>query len=223
MFREARSFAWIPLHAPSGYRLRKHGTRPFRTTSMTHRTEPMLAGGRDSGQWVVISPATPDDEETLWLMLTFAASMGHGGPDQVPAARADAYLSTYVSDWGKRAGDVGVIARDSHGCAIGAAWLRLCHSEHRFRVADPSVPELATAVLPQARGRAVGTGMMQSLIDLAAPAHQRITLSVRAGNPARRFYARLGFIEVSRMQNRVGGESIVMILDLRQSTRPLAP
>jgi GNAT superfamily N-acetyltransferase len=179
----------------------------------------MPAGARDSGQWAVISPATPDDEETLWLMLTFAASMGHGGPDQVQAARSDAYLSTYVSDWGKRAGDVGVIARDPLGWAIGAAWLRLSLNEHRFRVADPSVPELATGVLPQARGHGVGTGMMQSLIDLAAPVHQRITLSVRAGNPARRFYTRLGFVEVSRMENRVGGESVVMILDLRQSPR----
>jgi GNAT superfamily N-acetyltransferase len=170
-------------------------------------------------QQVQISPATASDEEILWLMLTFAASMGNGGIEEIEKARSDPYLSTYVNDWGRKSGDVGVIARDPEGLPLGAAWLRLSHDESRLRVADQSVPELATGVLPQARGRGIGTGMMQSLIQLAAPRHTQITLSVRAENPARHFYSRLGFVEISRMTNRVGGDSIVMILDLRKATQ----
>jgi GNAT superfamily N-acetyltransferase len=173
----------------------------------------------DSLKQVEISPATVEDEETLWLMLTFAASMGNGGMAEVEKARSDPYLSTYVDDWGKKAGDVGVIARDAGGLPLGAAWLRLSHDATKLRVADQSVPELATGVLPHARGSGVGTGMMQSLIQLAAPRYPQITLSVRAENPARHFYARLGFVEMSRMTNRVGGDSIVMILDLRKATQ----
>lgn len=168
---------------------------------------------------VQISPATAEDEEILWLMLTFAASMGSGGIEEVEEARSDPYLSTYVNDWGQQSGDVGVIARDPEGLPIGAAWLRVSHVEAEWRVADQSVPELATAVLPHARGRGVGTRMMQALIQRAAPWHQQITLSVRAENPARRFYARHGFFEAFEMKNRVGGDSIVMILDLPKATQ----
>jgi GNAT superfamily N-acetyltransferase len=170
-------------------------------------------------QQVQISPATAEDEEILWLMLTFAASMGSGGMEEVEKARSDPNLSTYVNDWGHQSGDIGIIARDPGGLPIGAAWLRLSHDEAEWRVADQSVPELATAVLPHARGRGVGTRMMQALIKLAAQWHRQITLSVRAGNPARHFYSRLGFVEISRMTNRVGGESIVMILDLPKATQ----
>jgi GNAT superfamily N-acetyltransferase len=170
-------------------------------------------------QQVQISPATAEDEEILWLMLTFAASMGSGGMEEVEKARSDPYLSTYVNDWGQQSGDVGVIARDHGGLPSGAAWLRLSHEEAELRVADQSVPELATAVLPHARGRGVGTRMMQALIQLAAPWHQRITLSVRVENPARRFYTRLGFVEASTMKNRIGGDSIVMILNLRKASQ----
>ncbi len=163
-----------------------------------------------------ISPANAADAATLWLMLTYAASMGDGGPEQVAEAQADPCLRTYVDGWGTQAGDLGVIARDAGGRAIGAAWLRLSHRATPGRVAEPSVPELATGVLPEARGRGVGTRLLQSLIVLAAPTHRRIRLSVRAENPARRFYGRLGFVEESRMTNRVGGESLVMTLELPQ-------
>jgi GNAT superfamily N-acetyltransferase len=184
------------------------------SSAMTNDPGGLPAEFTAGGQQVRITPATAEDEDTLWLMLTYAASMGRGGHDQVEHARYDAYLSSYVVDWGTKAGDVGVIARDLLGRAIGAAWLRLSHKEDKLRVADQSIPELATAVLPHARGRGVGTGMMQSLIGLAAPTHRQIALSVRIENPAHRFYSRLGFVEVSRMKNRVGGDSIVMILDL---------
>jgi GNAT superfamily N-acetyltransferase len=122
-----------------------------------------------------------------------------------------------VNHWGQKSGDIGVIARDPEGLPIGAAWLRLGNDEAKLRVADQSVPELATGVLREARGRGIGTEMMQSLIRLAAPRYPQITLSVRAENPARYFYYRLGFVEISRMTNRVGGDSIVMILDLQHA------
>ncbi len=169
---------------------------------------------------VRIAPATADDAATLWLMLTYAASMGKGGPDQVAMAQADPCLCAYVEGWGRQAGDLGVIAREAGGRAIGAAWLRLSHEATPGRVAEPSVPELAAAVHPEARGRGVGTHLLQALIVLAAPTYRRIRLSVRTENPARRFYGRLGFVEESRITNRVGGESIVMTLEL---PHPLAP
>lgn len=42
-----------------------------------------------------ISLATAEQEPFLWLMLTYAASMGEGGRREVPKAQADPYLRAY--------------------------------------------------------------------------------------------------------------------------------
>lgn len=163
---------------------------------------------------VYIMPAEVQDEAVLWLMLTYAASMGEGGAEQVATAQSDPFLMTYVSGWGLKKGDVGVVARDAPGNALGAAWLRLGGGGGQFKLSDDDVPELATAVIPAARGRGVGTALMKRLIALATPHFRRIVLSVREENPAVPFYSRLGFRAVSTMKNRVGGNSLVMALDL---------
>ena len=98
-----------------------------------------------------------------------------------------------------------------------SAWLRLGAGGHSFNLGDPVTPELATAVLPEARGRGVGTLMMKRLILLASPRYPAIVLSVREANRASEFYRRLGFRETGRMKNRVGGNSLVMELQLSAS------
>ena len=163
---------------------------------------------------IYMTPAEVQDEGVLWLMLTFAASMGKGGAEQVGRAQSDPYLKTYVSGWGLKKGDVGVVSRDELGNVLGAAWLRLGGDGGQFKLSDADVPELATAVIPAARGRGVGTVLMRRLIELATPHFRRVVLSAREENPAIRFYSRLGFRVVSTMKNRVGGDSFVMALDL---------
>jgi ribosomal protein S18 acetylase RimI-like enzyme len=153
-------------------------------------------------------------------MLTYAASMGEGGAREAARAQADPYLRAYVEHWDRRAGDLGVVAQDRRSRPLGAAWLRLVHHGHPLQVGEGSLPELATGVVPEARGQGVGTAMLRHLIELAAPLHRRILLSVRLENPARRFYERLGFAPVAPMTNRVGGESLVMALDLSRTGPP---
>jgi len=168
---------------------------------------------------IYVTAAKAQDEPVLWLMLTFAARMESGGEEQIAHARSDPYLSTYVSEWGTKRGDLGVVARDGFGEVLGAAWLRLGSAEGPYKLGDKQVPELATAVMPQARRRGVGTVLMKHLIESAMPYFPRIVLSVRDGNPAVFFYSSLGFREVSRMKNRVGGDSLVMTLDLAQAAQ----
>ena len=159
--------------------------------------------------------ALPDDEPTLWLMLTFAASMEHAGDETAIAqAQADEYLRGYVKHWGQQPGDLGIIARSAAGQALGAAWLRLGQKDGPFKVSNSQVPELAIAVLPEARDRGIGKAMMRHLIERARGQFPAIVLSVREGNPATRFYENLGFCTTERMENRVGGASWVMRLDL---------
>jgi ribosomal protein S18 acetylase RimI-like enzyme len=163
---------------------------------------------------IEVTPAGAGDEPVLWLMLTYAASMGAGGPERIAEAQADPYLRTYVAGWGSRPGDLGVVAREPSGEPIGAAWLRLGTGGGPFKLSDDETPELATAVTPHARGRGVGSLLMKTLIEAARPHFPRLVLSVREENPAARFYARLGFRELARMKNRVGGDSLVMSLEL---------
>lgn len=165
---------------------------------------------------IVVTAATAADEPILWRMLTFAASMGDGEDDQLARAQADPYLRSYGQNWCQQPGDVGVVAREQSRRAIGAAWLRLAGRPDRLRVAEPSLPELAMGVVPEARGQGVGSRLLRELIRQAAPLHPAMVLSVRADNPARRFYVRHGFVEVGTMTNRVGGTSIVMKLDLHR-------
>jgi ribosomal protein S18 acetylase RimI-like enzyme len=161
----------------------------------------------------VLVEATAVDTPTLWLMLTYAATMGEGGAARVPEAKADPYLRTYVEGWGSRADDIGVIARVG-GEDVGAAWLRSSPHDSPFKLGAEGAPELATAVSPAWRGRGIGAALMRELVVRARGHVDAIVLSVRADNPAARFYARLGFRETSRLVNRVGGESLAMRLEL---------
>jgi GNAT superfamily N-acetyltransferase len=147
-------------------------------------------------------------------MLPFAASMQKNGMEQISFVKSDPYLAAYVADWKAREGDIGVIARDNSGKVLGATWLRLARAEGRFDLCNKVVPELAIAVVPEARGIGVGKALMNHLIELAKPLFRKIILSVRVQNPAVYFYSQLGFSEISTIKNRVGGSSIVMALDL---------
>jgi ribosomal protein S18 acetylase RimI-like enzyme len=153
---------------------------------------------------LAIDVAGPDDVAFLWEMLTYAASMAPGGAASVAAAQADPYLRTYVDGWG-RPDDLGVVARDDAGAPIGAAWVRT-----GLIVAEPGVPELATAVLPAHRARGVGAALMGELLRRATGRWDAIVLSVRAENSALRFYERWGFRREREVRNRVGSVSFVM-------------
>ncbi|AKV01948.1 Histone acetyltransferase HPA2 [Labilithrix luteola] len=159
---------------------------------------------------VRIRDATPADEEFLWTMLTYAASMDPGGAASVAAAKSDDNLGSYVKGW-MRAGDLGVVAVDGSGAPLGAAWLRLLEGPPMpFKVATPELPELAIAVEPRARGQKLGASMLEELFRRSSGRYPAIVLSVRATNPSIHLYERAGFVEASRIPNRVGGDSIVM-------------
>ena len=169
--------------------------------------------------WPRFDLADAHDLPFLWEMLTYAASMTPGGAASVADAQADPYLRTYVEGWG-RPDDLGIIARagapgpgdhdHDHDARIGAAWLRA-----GLIVAEPGAPELATAMVPAQRGRGIGALMMEQLFQRAAGRFEAVTLSVRAANPALRFYQRLGFQRTRELTNRVGGVSFVMRRPLR--------
>ncbi|MGH3079824.1 MAG: GNAT family N-acetyltransferase [Gaiellaceae bacterium] len=53
------------------------------------------------------------------------------------------------------------------------------------------------ALLPEFRGRGIGTRLLRGLLDEAARARRRLSIHVEKNNPALRLYKRLGFAPVA--------------------------
>ncbi|MGI9648435.1 MAG: GNAT family N-acetyltransferase [Acidimicrobiia bacterium] len=102
-------------------------------------------------------------------------------------------IAIYHSGW-MRPGDAGVIA-EVDGEFAGMAYYRLFPEDaHGQGFVDPHTPELAIAVVDQQRGRGIGLRLMEELAAIARSAGiEQISLSVSAGNPARRLYERVGY------------------------------
>jgi ribosomal protein S18 acetylase RimI-like enzyme len=173
---------------------------------------------RENAMSYTIRPLTAEDEPWLWEMLYHAAHMEEEGAQSPDAARANPELARYVAGWG-RAGDLGRGAIETvTGRPIGAAWLRLPGGEHKgYAYIDDEIPELSIAVLPTHTAQGIGTDLLTHLFDAASAVYPAIALSVRASNPARRLYERMGFVPIEEMTNRVGGQSLTMKRDLNSA------
>ena len=144
-----------------------------------------------------IRDATPEDVPFLREMLYAAAAWSPDG-EYPPAdvALEHPSLRVFHAGWG-REGDVAVVA-DEGGVPIGAGLYRLfTDREHGEGYIDPETPELGVAVVANQRGRGVGTALLLALAERARGAGlARLGLSAEPENPARRLYARLGYVEL---------------------------
>ena len=163
----------------------------------------------------VIRKATRDDEPFLWEMLYFAAHIDEDGEISREAAKQNPDLEKYVNGWGRET-DVGCIALEPHSNQpVGAAWIRLLiANEKTTSYVDDTTPELAIAVLPEYLGCGVGTLLLQHLLEAAKQRYPRVVLSVRATNPAKRLYERMGFVVTGEIANRIGTPSSNMVVQL---------
>ena len=146
---------------------------------------PLTLRPRDHGDRFLVRTAT-------WLNLNWSG-------ERLTYAQMDAdpRLAAYYR-FAPDAGDHGLVATRGDE-PIGLVWVTSFTADasgYGFVSAD--VPELSVCVLPGYRGTGVGT----TLVDAAvAEARRRslpgLSLSVEAGNPARRLYERLGFVPVA--------------------------
>ncbi len=157
-------------------------------------------------------PLTAHDEPLLWEMLTLAAH-----EPSVESVLPQPCLRHYVEGWG-RAHDLGIGAfLNETGLPVGAAWVRLFPAgDPGFGYVDAATPELAMAVLPDHRGRGVGSTLLSQLLAQlreSSPRYPGVCLNVRETNPAVRLYRRAGFepIPGSEIVNRTGGISSNML------------
>lgn len=144
---------------------------------------------------VSFRPVTPADQSFLWEICYHAVHVPAGQP---PYPREIVYvpeISRYVRDWGQP-DDLGLIALND-GKPVGATWLRLLTGENKgYGYVDASTPELSMALLPEYRGKGIGSQLLARLFAAAEPRYAAICLSVSRDNPAQRLYQRMGFTVV---------------------------
>jgi ribosomal protein S18 acetylase RimI-like enzyme len=117
-------------------------------------------------------------------------------------------ITRYVNGWG-RPGDRALIAIDEFH-PVGAAWYRLYSTkEPGFGFVDEQTPELTIGVVPARRGKGIGSGLLDALLERAqADGFARISLSVEKTNPAVHLYESRGFRPVQE------NGDYVMVADL---------
>jgi ribosomal protein S18 acetylase RimI-like enzyme len=139
------------------------------------------------------------DEAVLYDMLYQAIFVPEGG---VPPARDIVYspeLSKYVKEFGKP-DDLGYGVFDN-GEPVGAVWLRRLRNGYGH--VNDETPELTIAVMPDYRGRGVGTVLLEHLLNHAKEKYKSVSLSVWQDNPALHLYQRFGFEIVKELQDEV--------------------
>jgi ribosomal protein S18 acetylase RimI-like enzyme len=142
---------------------------------------------------------TPADQPVLWEMLYQAIYVGEGETPPILEIVQRPELARYVQGWG-RPDDVGFAAVDGTSQqVVGAAWMRRWSGDERgYGYVDEETPELSLAVLPEYRGRGIGTALLTRLLEVARTRYGAVSLSAAEANPARRLYERLGFKVVDR-------------------------
>lgn len=99
-------------------------------------------------------------------------------------------LQIYIEDFGTRPGDHCLVVEVEEK-VVGAAWSRIMADYGHI---DNDIPSLAISLLPEYRGLAIGTQLLNGLLLLLREnGYLRTSLSVQKENPALRFYQRAGF------------------------------
>lgn len=99
-------------------------------------------------------------------------------------------IQVYIKDFGDLPDDHCICAEED-GNVIGAVWVRIIPG---FGSVDNHTPEFAISLLPESRGKGVGTQLMQAMLKyLKARGYEKTSLAVQKANYALRMYKNVGF------------------------------
>lgn len=144
-----------------------------------------------------MTKATKEDIPFLWDMLYEAIYVNDKEEKPPRSIVNNPELAKYVENWG-RAGDFALIAKDEHNQNLGAVWIRLFDESNKtYGYIDSSTPILSMAILPEFRGKGIGSKLLNKICSQASiNGYKAISLSVDPANKALTLYERVGFVKV---------------------------
>jgi len=154
-----------------------------------------------------LRPIEEQDIPFLWEMLYASIFKREGEEPIEPEIIHSPGMSKYVEGWG-REGDFGLIAVDSQGKRMGSVTLRFFNDQNAgYGYVNEATPEMGMAVIETARGKGIGTRLIQAALDEARKRGiDAVSLSVDPDNDAIRLYRRFGFVE-----HGMCGTSVTMV------------
>lgn len=156
-----------------------------------------------------IRPLRPEEREAVLGEMMYQALYHPEGGQYAREIIFDPKLRKYFADF-NGPHDRCLVA-EADGKVAGAVWTRLLTGKKAgYGYVDDETPELAVALLPEHRGRGIGTRLLREMIGvLRAAGYQKVSLSVHRANPAAGLYRALGFETVRETE-----EEYVMALEL---------
>ena len=99
-------------------------------------------------------------------------------------------LQVYIADFGKKKGDIGLVAEADHKI-IGAVWVRIMNDYGHI---DDETPSFAVALYRDYRNHGIGTALMQNMLEiLKKKGYKQTSLAVQKTNYAVKMYKKVGF------------------------------
>ncbi len=115
-------------------------------------------------------------------------------------------LQVYVEDFGKRDGDIALVA-EAEGKIVGAVWVRIMND---YGHVDDNTPSFAISLYSEYRGMGMGTSMMKAMLgELKKSGYKQASLAVQKANYAVRMYKKVGFQIVDENE-----EEYIMVYNL---------
>ena len=150
------------------------------------------------------------DEQLLRIFLYHVIYVPEGcEPPSADIVFTEDFIQ-YTEAFGTNPLDLGIVAEDN-GNPVGVAWVRLMKS---YGYVDNDTPELSISLLPEYRGKGIGTVLLSELLDSLKMKNCRyVSLSVQKANTAAlRLYRKAGFRIVEDK-----GDELVMKFELENN------
>ena len=115
-------------------------------------------------------------------------------------------LRIYYDDFGTGPADHCLVA-EAAGRVVGAAWTRIMND---YGHVDDETPSFAISLIPEYRGRGIGTGLMKEMLTLLKDCgFKQASLAVQKANYAVRMYKEVGFKIIDE-----NDEEFIMVCEL---------
>lgn len=150
----------------------------------------------------MIRPLRKTEQNLLEIFLYEAIFIPEGMPKPPRSILPIPELQVYIAGFGTQDADTAFVAEENNVVA-GAVWARIMHDYGHI---DDKTPSLAISLLPEFRGRGLGTALLSKILTfLGTKGYPQVSLAVQKENRAFHLYQRAGFEIV-----RDNGEEYIM-------------